>query len=69
MLVSSLMNTRGLMELIVLSIGLQMQILPPKVYTILVVFALVTTALTVPLVRFTLRVQLRTTPAIPDADK
>ncbi|PWY40468.1 cation:proton antiporter [Pseudomonas sp. RW409] len=59
MLVSSLMNTRGLMELIVLSIGLQMQILPPKVYTILVVFALVTTALTAPLVRFTLRVQSR----------
>ncbi|WP_162095390.1 cation:proton antiporter [Pseudomonas chlororaphis] len=59
MLVSSLMNTRGLMELIVLSIGLQMQILPPRVYTILVVFALVTTALTAPLVRFTLRGQSR----------
>lgn len=59
MLASSLMNTRGLMELIVLSIGLQMQILPPKVYTILVVFALVTTALTAPLVRFTLRMQTR----------
>jgi Kef-type K+ transport system membrane component KefB len=59
MLVSSLMNTRGLMELIVLSIGLQMQILPPRVYTILVVFALVTTALTAPLIRFTLRVQSR----------
>ncbi|MCB2255130.1 cation:proton antiporter [Pseudomonas chlororaphis] len=59
MLVSSLMNTRGLMELIVLSIGLQMQILPPRVYTILVVFALVTTALTAPLVRLTLRAQSR----------
>ncbi|KTC34626.1 MAG: cation:proton antiporter [Pseudomonas sp.] len=59
MLVSSLMNTRGLMELIVLSIGLQMQILPPQVYTILVVFALVTTALSAPLVRFTLRMQSR----------
>lgn len=69
MLVSSLMNTRGLMELIVLSIGLQMQILPPRVYTILVVFALVTTALTAPLVRFTLRVQSRVTPAIPDAGR
>ncbi|RBL65061.1 potassium transporter, partial [Pseudomonas sp. MWU13-2625] len=48
-------------ELIVLSIGLQMQILPPKVYTILVVFALVTTALTARLVRFTLRMQTRST--------
>ncbi|KVX60528.1 cation:proton antiporter [Burkholderia stagnalis] len=69
MLVGSLMNTRGLMELIVLSIGLQMQILPTRVYTILVVFALVTTALTAPLVRFTLRVQSRATPAISVASK
>ncbi len=69
MLVGSLMNTRGLMELIVLSIGLQMQILPTRVYTILVVFALVTTALTAPLVRFTLRVQSRATPAVPAASK
>lgn len=69
MLVGSLMNTRGLMELIVLSIGLQMQILPPKVYTILVVFALVTTALTVPLVRLTLRAQSRATSAIQGTEK
>ena len=69
MLVGSLMNTRGLMELIVLSIGLQMQILPARVYTILVVFALVTTALTAPLVRFTLRMQSRSTRAISVAGK
>lgn len=67
MLVGSLMNTRGLMELIVLSIGLQMQILPARVYTILVVFALVTTALTAPLVRFALRMQSRSTRAVPVA--
>ncbi|MGS0894411.1 cation:proton antiporter [Burkholderia stagnalis] len=69
MLVGSLMNTRGLMELIVLSIGLQLQILPTRVYTILVVFALVTTALTAPLVRLTLRAQSRLTPAISVASK
>ncbi|WP_323121947.1 cation:proton antiporter [Burkholderia alba] len=63
-LIGSLMNTRGLMELIVLSIGLQMHILPTRVYTILVVFALVTTALTAPLIRFMLRAQVRPIPAI-----
>ncbi|MFP3271317.1 MAG: cation:proton antiporter [Paraburkholderia sp.] len=51
----SLMNARGLMELIVLSIGLQLGILPPKVYTMLVLFALVTTAMTTPLVRYHMR--------------
>ena len=49
------MNARGLMELIVLSIGLQLGILPTGVYTMLVLFALVTTAATTPLVRHQLR--------------
>jgi Kef-type K+ transport system membrane component KefB len=53
--ISSLMNARGLMELIVLSIGLQLGILPIRVYTILVLFALVTTAMTTPLVRYLIR--------------
>jgi Kef-type K+ transport system membrane component KefB len=50
-LVGTLMNTRGLMELILLSMGLQMYILPQRVYTILIMFALVTTAMTAPLIR------------------
>jgi Kef-type K+ transport system membrane component KefB len=50
-IVGSLMNTRGLMELIVLSIGLQMHALPQGVYAILVFVALVTTAMTVPFIR------------------
>jgi Kef-type K+ transport system membrane component KefB len=49
------MNTRGLMELIVLTIGLQLKVLPPAVYTMLVIMALVTTALTVPTLRFLAR--------------
>lgn len=49
--VGSLMNTRGLMELIVLSIGLQMHALSPGVYAILVFVALVTTSMTVPFIR------------------
>ncbi|AMP01467.1 sodium/hydrogen exchanger family protein [Collimonas arenae] len=49
--IGALMNTRGLMELIVLTIGLQLGILPVPVYSMLVLMALVTTAMTVPLLR------------------
>ncbi len=44
-----LMNTRGLMELIVLNIGYDLGILPPKIFTMLVIMALVTTIMTTPL--------------------
>ncbi len=44
-----LMNTRGLMELIVLNIGYEMGILPPAVFVMLVIMALVTTFMTTPL--------------------
>lgn len=44
-----LMNTRGLMELIVLNIGLEMKILSPTMFVILVIVALVTTFMTSPL--------------------
>ncbi|SDX60720.1 Kef-type K+ transport system, membrane component KefB [Collimonas sp. OK242] len=49
--IGALMNTRGLMELIVLTIGLKLGILPPSVYTMLFVMALATTAMTVPVLR------------------
>jgi Kef-type K+ transport system membrane component KefB len=48
-----LMNTRGLVELIVLNIGLQMGVLSPTLYTMLVIMALVTTFMTGPLLRLT----------------
>jgi Kef-type K+ transport system membrane component KefB len=48
----TLMNTRGLMELIVLSIGLEMNILPQPIYVMLVLMTLVTTFLTTPLIAF-----------------
>ncbi|HEU4844411.1 MAG TPA: cation:proton antiporter [Burkholderiaceae bacterium] len=54
-MIGVLMNTRGLMELIVLTIGLQLHVLPPVVYTMLVLMALVTTAMTVPLLRLLMR--------------
>jgi Kef-type K+ transport system membrane component KefB len=43
------MNTRGLMELVVLNIGYDLGILSPRVFTMLVVMALVTTFMTGPL--------------------
>lgn len=43
-----LMNTRGLMELIVLNIGYEMGILPPPIFVMLVIMAIVTTFMTTP---------------------
>jgi Kef-type K+ transport system membrane component KefB len=47
--IGALMNTRGLMELIILNIGYDLGILPPQIFTIMVVMALVTTFMTCPL--------------------
>jgi Kef-type K+ transport system membrane component KefB len=46
---SVLMNTRGLMEIIVLTLGLQMGIIDERLFTIFVTMALVTTLMTAPL--------------------
>lgn len=48
-LIGALMNTRGLMELIVLNIGYDLGILSARVFSMMVVMALVTTAMTGPL--------------------
>lgn len=45
----ALMNTRGLMELVVLNIGLDLGILTPEVFAMMVVMALVTTFMTSPM--------------------
>ncbi len=42
------MNTRGLVELIVLNIGYDLGILPPRIFTAMVIMALVTTFMTGP---------------------
>jgi len=47
--IGALMNTRGLMELIVLVIGYEMRILPPTIFVMLVLMTLVTTFMTTPL--------------------
>ncbi len=44
-----LMNTRGLMELIVLNIGFEMGIIPQTIYVMLVIMAVVTTFMTTPI--------------------
>jgi Kef-type K+ transport system membrane component KefB len=49
-----LMNTRGLMELVVLNIGYDLGILSPTVFSMMVVMALVTTTMTSPLLEMLL---------------
>ena len=44
-----LMNTRGLVELVVLNAGLELGILTPKLFTMMVIMALVTTFMTTPI--------------------
>jgi Kef-type K+ transport system membrane component KefB len=46
--IGALMNTRGLMELVVLNIGYDLSILSPQIFTMLVLMALVTTFMTAP---------------------
>ena len=43
------MNTRGLMELIVLNVGLDLGVISPTLYTMMVLMALVTTMATMPI--------------------
>jgi len=44
-----LLNTRGLMELVVLNVGLDLGVISPRLFTMMVIMALVTTAMTTPL--------------------
>jgi Kef-type K+ transport system membrane component KefB len=50
-----LMNTRGLVQLIVLNIGLDLGITTPRLFTMLVLMALVTTLMTTPVLQLLLR--------------
>lgn len=47
-----LMNTRGLMELVIISIGLDLGVISPVLFTMLVLMALFTTFMTSPLLHF-----------------
>ncbi len=46
--IGALMNTRGLMELVVLNIGYELGVLSPQIFTMMVIMALVTTVMTGP---------------------
>jgi Kef-type K+ transport system membrane component KefB len=50
--VGALMNTRGLMELIILNIGYDLGLMTPTIFTMFVIMALVTTLLTGPLLLY-----------------
>jgi Kef-type K+ transport system membrane component KefB len=58
-----LMNTRGLMELIVLNIGLDLRVISPTLFAMLVVMAIVTTIATTPVLHLLTRKQ-----AAPEAE-
>jgi Kef-type K+ transport system membrane component KefB len=47
-----MMNTRALMELIVLNVGLDLGVISPRMFTMLVLMAIVSTVVTTPLLRF-----------------
>jgi Kef-type K+ transport system membrane component KefB len=50
-MLGALMNTRGLMELVALNVGYELGVLSPRLFTMMVVMALVTTAMTGPLLQ------------------
>jgi len=50
-----LMNTRGLVELVVLNIGLDLHVITPRLFTMLVVMAVVTTVMTTPTLHLIVR--------------
>ncbi len=51
----ALMNTRGLVELVVLNVGLDLGILTPALFTMFVLMALATTLMTSPILNWVLR--------------
>jgi K+:H+ antiporter len=51
-ILGTLMNTRGLMELIVLNVGLDLRVISPALFAMMVLMALVTTMMTAPVVRW-----------------
>src|SRR5262249_51870461 len=50
-----LMNTRGLMELIVLNVGLDLKVISPRLFAMLVIMAVITTFITSPVLELLVR--------------
>jgi Kef-type K+ transport system membrane component KefB len=55
MAIGSLMNARGLMELIILNIGLERGLITPQLFSIMVIMAIVTTLMATPLFEWVTR--------------
>jgi Kef-type K+ transport system membrane component KefB len=60
-----LMNTRGLMELIVLNVGLELGVISPTLFTMMVLMALATTLATTPILRQLISLPLTHPAAVP----
>jgi Kef-type K+ transport system membrane component KefB len=58
--IGALMNTRGLMELIVLNIGYDLGVLSPTIFTMMILMALVTTFMTAPALYWIERIRSKT---------
>lgn len=61
---AALMNTRGLTELVILNIGLTIGVIDQRLYSLLVMMALITTAMTAPLLKL-----FGVPRALPDGDR
>src|SRR5262245_4085316 len=54
-----LMNTRGLMELVILNIGLDIGVISPAVFAMMVMMTLITTSMTTPLLKWVYSAEIR----------
>jgi Kef-type K+ transport system membrane component KefB len=66
--VGVMMNTRALMELIVLNVGLSLGVIPQSVFSMLVIMAMVTTAMCTPLLLLLMRRDPQMRPLLAQSD-
>lgn len=66
--IASLMNTRALMALVAINIGLDLKLLNREMFTMLVIMALLTTAMTGPLLRWLLPPELKNPLSVSKSD-
>jgi Kef-type K+ transport system membrane component KefB len=65
----TLMNTRGLMELVVLNIGLDIRVISPALFSMMVIMALVTTSMTTPVLEMIYPTRLLLKPTTKPAEE
>ena len=65
--VGVLMNTRGLMELVIITIGLELGVISPELFAMMVLMALVTTFMTTPLLELLYPERLRRADTLREA--